>query len=232
MAFCNSCGASTAPGATLCNKCGAAIVGSAPPVASSPTVVAPPPLASTAPSIPPASRDGALKTVLIIVGVVVLGGILGVTALAFFAVRIAHRAHVLHDGDNVKMETPFGTVQTTRDPQEVARNLGVDLYPAAQITEHGAASATFGGIHTVALTLETSDSVDQVCSFYKPRFPNATFTSTDTMCLQHCADSTQCKIISNDPKNVITIKVKTENGKTRIVIVNVSKSGAASSSSN
>jgi hypothetical protein len=122
----------------------------------------------------------------------------------------------------VKVETPFGTVQTTKDPQEAARNLGVDLYPGAQISQAGAASATFGGIHTVALNLETADSVDQVCSFYKPKFPNAMVTSTDN----------QCKIISNDQKNVITIKAKTENGKTRIAIANVGKSGGASSSSN
>src|SRR5580692_726573 len=138
MAFCNSCGASTAPGATLCNKCGAAIVGSAPPVASSPTVVAPPPLASTAPSIPPASRDGALKTVLIIVGVVVLGGILGVTALAFFAVRIAHRAHVLHDGKKVKRKTPSDRSHPRKTPQGAAPNWGVVLNPAAKIKGHGA----------------------------------------------------------------------------------------------
>jgi hypothetical protein len=226
MAFCNSCGASTAPGTSFCNKCGATIVDSAPPVASSaavlPQVSSVPPSPSTAPAVPPASGSGALKTILIVVGVVVLVGILGVTALAFFAVRMAHRARVLHEGDNVKVETPFGTVQTTKDPQEAARNLGVDLYPGAQISQAGAASATFGGIHTVALNLETSDSVDQVCSFYKPKFPNAMVTSTDN----------QCKIISNDQKNVITIKAKTENGKTRIAIANVGKSGGANSSSN
>jgi hypothetical protein len=227
MAFCNSCGASTAPGTSFCNKCGAAIVGSAPPVASSPAVFpqvsSAPPSPSTAPAVPPASGGGALKAVLIIVGVVVLVGVLGVTALAFFAVRMAHRTRVHQEGDNVKVETPFGTVQTTKDPQEAARNLGVDLYPGAQVSQAGAASATIGGIHTVALNLDTSDSVDQVCSFYRPKFPNAMVTSTD-------AD--QCTIVSNDHRNMITITAKTHGGKTRIAIANVSKSGAADSSSN
>jgi hypothetical protein len=223
MAFCNSCGASTAPGTSFCNKCGAAIVGSAPPVAASPAVDSRPPSPSTAPEVPPASGGGALKAILIIVGVVVLVGILGVTALAFLAVRMAHRTRVHQEGDNVKVETPFGTVQTTKDPQEAARNLGVDIYPGAQVSQAGAASATLGGIHTVALNLETSDSVDQVCSFYKPKFPNAMVTSTN---------ANQCTIVSNTQKNMITINAETENGKTRIVITNVSKSGGANSSSN
>ncbi len=223
MAFCNSCGASIAPGTSFCNKCGAAIVGSAPPVTSSAAVGSAPPSPSIPPAVPPASGGGALKATLIIVGVVALVGILGVTALAFFAVRMAHRTRVHQEGDNVKVETPFGTVQTTKDPQEAARNLGVDIYPGAQILQQGAASATLGGMHTVALNLDTPDSVDQVCSFYKPKFPNAMVMSTD---------ANQCTIVSNDQKNMITINAKTENGKTRIVVTNVSKSRGANSSSN
>jgi zinc-ribbon domain len=227
MAFCNSCGASIAPGTSFCNKCGAAIVGSAPAVALS-GVGSAPPSPSTAPGVPPASGSGALKTILIVVGVVVFVGILGFASLSFLAWRsFAHRTRVHQDGGNVKVETPFGTVQTTKDPQEAARNLGVDLYPGAQVSQEGAASATFGGIHTVALNLDTSDSVDQVCSFYKPKFPNAMVTSTN---------ANQCTIVSNDQKNdqknMITINAKTENGKTRIAITNVSRSGGAGSSSN
>jgi hypothetical protein len=45
-------------------------------------------------------------------------------------------------------------------------------------------------------------------------------------------ESNQCTIVSNDQKNMITINVKAEGDKTRIVITNVSKSGAANPSSN
>ena len=82
---------------------------------------------------------------------------------------------------------------------------------------------TFGNVHTATVNFETSDSVDKVCSFYKPKFPNAMVMSSD---------ANQCTIVSNDQKNMITINVKTEDGKTQIVITNVSKSGAANSSSN
>jgi hypothetical protein len=226
MAFCNSCGANIVPGTRFCNKCGAAILASSlPPVATTPAVGSAPPSPSTPPvaTSAPASGGDALKAILIVVGVIVLVGILGITSLAFFAWHVGHRTRVHQEGGNMKVETPFGTVQTTKDPQEAARNLGVDIYPGAEISKEGATSATLGGIHTVALNLESTDPLDQVCGFYKPKFPNAMVVS---------ADANQCTIVSNDQKNMITINAKAENGRTRIVITNVSKSGAANSSSN
>ena len=223
MAFCNSCGANIVPGTRFCNKCGAAVLTSTlPPVASPPAVGSAPPTPSTATPAQP-SGGGALKAILIVVGVIVLVGILGLSSLAFFAWRVAHRTRVRHEGDNVKVETPFGNLETTKDPQDAARNLGVDLYPGAQVMKEGSVSMTFGNVHTAALTFETSDSVDQVCSFYKPKFPNATVVSSD----DH-----QCNIVSNDRKNMITVNAKVENGKTRIVITNVSKSATANPTSN
>jgi zinc-ribbon domain len=221
MAFCNSCGANIVPGTRFCNKCGAAVLTSTLPSAAPPSAVgsAPPPVAPA-----PSSGGGALKAILIIVGVLALIVILGITSVAFFAWRVAHRAHIRHDGDNVSVETPFGSVGTTKDPQEAARNLGVDVYPGAQVMKQGSVSMSFGNVHTTALTFETSDSVDQVCSFYKPKFPKAMVVSSD---------NDQCNIVSNDQKNMITINAKVEGGKTKIVISNVNrKSDGGGSSSN
>jgi hypothetical protein len=219
MAFCNSCGASLAPGIRFCNKCGAAILASSPAAATpSPAPGSVPPVAS----VPaPASGGSALKTILVVIGVVVLLGFLFVASLGFFAWRVAHRARIRHEGENVKVETPFGTVQTTKDPQEAARNIGVDIYPGAQVLNDGSATATFGAVHTSSLNSESTDSVDKVCNFYKPKFPNAMVMSSD---------ANQCTIISNDKKNMITINIKAQGDKTRIVITNVSNSNAPSSS--
>jgi hypothetical protein len=221
MAFCNSCGANIVPGTRFCNKCGAAVLTSTLPSAAPPPAVgsAPPPVATA-----PSSGGGALKAILIIVGVLVLIVILGITSVAFFAWRVAHRTHLRHDGDNVSVETPFGNVGTTKDPQEAARNLGVDVYPGAQVMKQGSVSMSFGSVHTTALTFETTDSVDQVCSFYKPKFPKAMVVSSD---------NDQCNIVSNDQRNMITINAKVEGGKTKIVISNVNrKSDGGGSSSN
>jgi hypothetical protein len=226
MAFCNSCGANIVPGTRFCNKCGAAILTSTlPPAAvfAPPGAPAPPVSTSPVPTPPPPSGGGALKGILIVVGVVVLVGFLGLASLGIFAWRVARHTRVRQNGNDVKVETPFGTVQTTNDPQAAAHDLGVDLYPGAQVLKEGATSAPFGAVHTASLNFETTDSVDKVCSFYKPKFPNAMVMT---------AQADQCTIVSNDQKNMITITVKGETGKTRIVITNVSKAGAANSSSN
>lgn len=234
MAFCNSCGASIAAGTRFCNKCGAAVLASSPAQAGVPAtgVGALPAAPGTVPvatsyaaaaAPPPASGGGALKAILIVVGVIVLVGVLAVTSLAFFAWRVARHTRVRQEGNNMSVETPFGSVHSTDDPDAAARDLGVDLYPGAQALKEGATSASFGSVHTATLNFETSDSVEKVCSFYKPKFPNAMVMTSE---------ANQCTIVSNDQKNMITIAVKAENDKTRIVITNVSKAGSGSSTSN
>jgi len=177
--------------------------------------------------LPPANPPqggGALKVILIVVGVVVLLGILSVASIGIFAWRIARHAHVHQDGNNVKVETPFGSVESTKDPEAAARNLGVDLYPGAQPLKEGAASVDFGGVHTASLTSESTDSVDQVSAFYKSKFPNAMVTTSD---------AGRCTIISNDHRTMITINIEAQGDRTKIQITKVShNSDAGNSSSN
>ena len=106
MAFCNSCGASIAPGIRFCSKCGAAILASSP----VPTAAAgsPPPIAAAAPagsSPAPTSGGGALKAILIVVGVIALVAILGLASITFFAWRVAHRTRIHQEGDNCLLYT-------------------------------------------------------------------------------------------------------------------------------
>jgi hypothetical protein len=222
VAFCNSCGTSIAPGTRFCSKCGAPILASTIPPASTTSASPAPPAVPVPP--PSTQGGGALKVILIVVGVIVLFGILGLVSLGTFAWRVAHHSRVHQDGNNVKVETPFGNIVTTQDPDEAARNLGVDLYPGAEVLRNGSASATIGGLHTVSLNSESTDSVDKVASFYKSKFPDAMVTSSD---------SGRCTIISNDHKSMITINIEAQGDKTKIQITNVShKADAADSSSN
>jgi hypothetical protein len=222
MAFCNKCGSPIVAGTRFCNKCGAPILSSTLPSATAPQSSASGGTTSLAP--PPAQGGGdAVKVILIIVGVIVLLGILGVASAGFFAWRIAHHTRVHQEGNNVKVETPFGSVETTKDAGEATRNLGVDLYPGAEVLKDGAATSTFGGIHTTALSFETPDSVDKVSSFYKSKFPNAMVTTSD---------SGHCTIIANRHNSVITINIEARGDKTKIQIANVSNKSDENSPSN
>ncbi len=205
MAFCNSCGATLADGTKFCNKCGAAITNA--PAMSAPAAGVPAP-------VPSKGGSGALKIILIIVAVIVVLGILGIGAVSFIGYRIAKSAHVRQDGDNVKVETPFGSMESSKDPSKAAADLGIDIYPGAEVQKNGASSATFGSIHTVTAMFTSSDSMDKVCSFYKEKFPNA---------MASTADENHCTLVSNENKNMVTINVESTGDGSKFQVTNVTK---------
>ena len=217
MAFCNSCGASLTPGTRFCNKCGAGITASSPAPAAAPVTPAPAASAPVAPA--PTGGSSALKIVLIIVAIIVVLGILSVAGVSYFVYHVARSTRVHQQGDNVKVETPFGTVETSQDADKVAKDLGVDIYPGAKAQKNGTSSTSFGSIHTVAGAFTSSDSLDKVCEFYKSKFPNAMTTTSDQ---GHCA------IVANDQSNMITINVEADGNTTKLQITNVSKKVASS----
>ncbi|HYM05038.1 MAG TPA: zinc ribbon domain-containing protein [Terriglobales bacterium] len=201
MAFCNSCGATLDSGARFCNKCGTTQPGAA----------------AAAPVFTPAGgtpqKSGALKIILIVVAVIVVIGILAVGTVSFVAYHIARRSRIHNENGNVRVETPFGTMNTSTDPDDAARNLGVDLYPGAQVIKGTTSNMAMGAMHTAAADFESSDPVATVGEFYKSRLPNASVVSTTG---DHYA------IISTDKKNMITINIEAKDGKTRIHIARVS----------
>jgi hypothetical protein len=207
MAFCNSCGAALNAGTKFCNKCGAAVAANP----AAPGVVAAP-----LPPAPPASQGGgssALKIILIIIAIIVGLGILSVGAFSFFVYRVAKSAHVSQNGDNVKIETPFGNI-SANDPDQAIKELGVDVYPGAQVQKQGTAAVTLFGVHTVTANFESSDSVDKVCDFYKTKFPNANIRSSD---------QNQCSIVAGAQGNSTTVSIQSRGDGCRFQIVALNK---------
>lgn len=202
MAFCNSCGANLEAGAKFCNKCGAT-------VAATPGMAAP-----AAPVTPTTGGGSALKIILIVVAVIVGIGILGMVTVGIVGYRIAKSAHVSQQGDHVKVDTPFGSVETSKDPEQAAKDLGIDIYPGAEVQKNGASSATFGNIRTVTAMFESSDAPDKICTFYKSKFPAATVSSSQ---------QNHCTIVSNDRKNMVTINIEGEGDTSKIQITNVTR---------
>jgi hypothetical protein len=202
MAFCNSCGATLTSDARFCNKCGTVITG------------APAPAATTIAAPTPAGGGSALKIILIVLAVVVILGVLGLGTLGLVGLHFARHTHVTHEGDHVKVETPFGSVETSKDPSQVANDLGIDVYPGAVARANSAATATFGGVRTVSASFDSGDSPDKVCNFYRSRFPNANVTTSN---------SNQCNIVSNDKQNMVSISVEASGDATKFQISSVSK---------
>jgi hypothetical protein len=211
MAFCNSCGAPLSPDARFCSRCGATTTAAAPGASPSAAV----------PRTTPAARGGnsAVKTVLIIVGVIVVLGGLGIASLTFVALHFARNSHVSQDGDHVKVETPFGSVETSKDPDKAVQDLGVDVYPGAEVQKNGATSATFGNMRTVTAAFQSSDSVEKVCSFYHAKFPGSKVATSSQ---RHCT------IVSNDPNNMITVNAESSGDGSKFQITSVIKKDTSS----
>jgi len=209
MAFCNACGATLEPGAKFCNKCGA--TSAAAPAAVSSTI-------SPAPAAPAQGGGGALKIILIVVAVIVALIVLGVGTMGFIAWRIAKHSHVQNRDGHVTVQTPFGSVESTTDPAEAARNLGVDMYPGATMQKGSAADVTVAGMHTSAAVFESDDPAASVFEFYKSKFPSASVVS---------AKGDRYSIVSGDRNNMTTIHIESQGDKTLIQISKVTKPNAS-----
>ncbi len=202
MAFCNSCGANLDAGAKFCAKCGAVLPDA--PVAAS--------YSQPASSAPPQSNS-AVKIILIAVAAIIGLGLLGTVAATFVGLRMAHRTRIAESNGKVKVESPFGTVETTKDPAEAARDLGIDVYPGARALENGAASVNIGGMQTVGANFETDDPPEKVAEFYRSKFPDAKVS---------VSDGKHYSIVSMENKHLVTISIEPEGSKTMIHIADVS----------
>jgi len=213
MAFCNACGTNIEEGAGFCGKCGAAQAGG-PGVRSSSACPAP-----TAGA--PAQRNNVLKPLLIALGVILVIGAVAIAALTIIGLRIARQTRVRNRDGNVHIESPLGTVETTNNPTDLSRQLGVDIYPNARVRKGNAANINIAGMHTVAAEFETDDPVDKVADFYKSRLPNATV---------NVSEQDHYSIVSTQKNNLVTVTIEPGGGETRIKVANISGKGVGDSS--
>ncbi|MGH9552490.1 MAG: zinc ribbon domain-containing protein [Terriglobales bacterium] len=215
MAFCNACGTVLEAGARFCPKCGAPSPASG---AAAPGGTLTPATAGDAPIAAPAQGSSALKIILIIFAVIIGIAILAMGTCAFVVHRVVSRSHIENRNGNVKVETPFGSVDTTQDPAEAARSVGVDLYPGATVNKEGTANLSFGGMHTSTVQLETDDTPSAVHEFYKSKLPNAKVMSSQ---------GDRYTLMSGDKNNMTTVTIEPRDSKTRIEIVKVEKGGSS-----
>ena len=202
MAFCTSCGNILDPNSQFCTKCGARqAVGVGGGAAAAPA---------------PSTGSSAVKIVLIVVAGLCILGLVGTIASVLIVRNIARRSHVQVDQrtGEARVETPFGTVETTKDPAKIAQNLGVDVYPGARAIQ-GGSNVQAMGMHTVTGIFETDDPIDKVSDFYRNKYPNAMYS----------VKGSEHSIITGDQGSMLTIHVQEQGGNTKITIVNMAGKG-------
>jgi hypothetical protein len=164
---------------------------------------------------PPQGGGGsAVKIILIIVAVVVGLGIIGIAAVSYIGYRVAKSAHISQKNGQVKIESPIGNIETSSDPGDAAKNIGVDLYPGAEVAKDGTATMTIGGMHTATAVLETSDSPDKVAAFYKSKLPSTAYSSNQ---------GDHYSMMSGDKDDMTTINIENRGDKTVIQISHVTR---------
>jgi hypothetical protein len=167
---------------------------------------------------PTAAPQGsnALKIVLIVVAIIVGLGIIGTAAATFIGLRIARHTRVEQKDGKVTVHSPFGTVESNTDASEVAKDLGIEMYPNARPLKDGAADVHIGNMHNVSAQFETDDPPDKVAEFYRSRIPNANV---------NVSNGDQYTIVSTQKNNIVTVNIEKQDGKTRIHIANVMGKG-------
>jgi hypothetical protein len=198
MAFCTACGAAMDNTARACPKCGAnaAAMGSS---------TAPPPVT---PAIRQPAGRNALSIVLIVVAVVIAFGILASVGTVIALKRMSHRVRT--GPNSTSITTPFGSV-TTDDPEVVARQLGVDVYPGARGIK-GSAAVGIGGMQVAAAKFESDAAPDKILDFYQRRYPKAAVRVVG-------ADNSM--VFSTD-QGMVTIKVSSRGDGSLLEIARVS----------
>lgn len=211
MAFCNSCGTALAAGAQFCPKCGATTGAPATPVAVPSTASVPLP----APP-PPTQSSGALKIILIILAIVIGLIIVAGGSCVYLVHRAIHRSHIQQKNGEVSIDTPFGSLNSTSDPSQAARDTGVEAYPGATVQKGSSANMNIGKMHTATVTYESDDPPATVADFYKSKFPSANMTS---------GENGRYSLLSGTKDDLTTITIEPRDGKTRIAVAKVTNTG-------
>src|ERR1041385_1571751 len=118
MAFCNSCGATLDAGTKFCNKCGATVPAASVPAATS---------AGTSAAATQGGGSSAVKIILIVIAVIVGLGLITAGVGAYLVhrayVKVRDSARIEEKNGKVKIESPFGNLETSTDPSEAAKNI-------------------------------------------------------------------------------------------------------------
>jgi hypothetical protein len=208
--FCAKCGAEVSPDKQFCTACGT-------PSAAGAAVVAP-----AQPAAPPASSgSSAVKIVLIIVAIFVGLGIIGAGLFGFAVWRVSRAIHVSGPGGQVTMSTPGGTFTANESKTYSASELGVDIYPGA-LSAKGSMRMDLPTGSMVTGIFVTSDSKDQVVSYYKGKFGSeaSVFETGEGDELTHTKSPQESVMVT------VTAKPSENEGKTQIAIVHTKSNKA------
>ena len=122
--------------------------------------------------VPAGGKSPVLKIVLIVLAVFVGLGIVGVGVVGYIGWRFTRAVHVNSATGEVTVHTSQGDLSASTKEKFTASDLGIDLYPGSTAAEGGMRMSTPEGTMVTGV-YSTSDSQDEVMSFYKSKAGSA-----------------------------------------------------------
>jgi hypothetical protein len=150
-------------------------------------------------------------------------GLLALASVGYVAWRVKKAIH-LEGGPNgqVSMNLPGMSYSASTEPSFTASDLGTDIYPGAQSVKGGMRMELPTGSMVTGVFV-TSDSKDQVVTYYKAKFGSGASTM-DT------EDGAILTLTMGDKESVmvtVTGKPSENEGKTKIVILHTKNNKAS-----
>jgi hypothetical protein len=140
-----------------------------------------------------------------VIGWLVMSFVLVSVGLVAAAIFIAHtiKVHESGAGNDVKVETPFGSMHVSHNASGQPETAGMPLYPGARPLKNKEnavvdLSSVLGDsdLHIVAGKWETSDSIDKVRKFYEERFPEMSVVQHDGKVEMHSVNGKSKRVIA------------------------------------
>lgn len=160
-----------------------------------------------------------------IIGKLLVGLLIGLTACLLAAFYIAQNVHVTSSttarGESIRVETPAGSVRARSDDFS-PESVGIPVYPGAVRIGKGAPAFEFEsqdghGFSYVVAEYETPDSVADVRNFYRKTSPHWIFSNEEDR-------ATRAEYTAQGYKRVIVLH--REKGRTYMVLASTGEAAA------
>ena len=163
---------------------------------------------------PQGGGGSAIKIILIVVAILVGLGILGAGAIGFMVYRVAHAIHAANRSGQLTLNTPSGSITAGDGNNLTTEDLGTEVYPGARSTKGGMRMNLPTGSIVSAVYL-TSDSKDQVLSFYKDKLGSeaSVFDNANSAMITRKKGSQETVMVT------ISVRSGEADGRTKIAIV-------------
>lgn len=180
MAQCTQCGAEVEAGVAVCEDC----------------------------SAPPRHWrwHPGRRVVMGLLGTIAAVALIFVLAMVYF---IRHTTIVSTGKNGSRVEAPSVTVTTDTNPAQLARQLGLEIYPGA--SDARGAQAEMNNSTIITLSFRSKDSPRRVIGFYHVRYPDATVK----------AEGKGAVLVLVSLRDTLTIKAEPNTGQTEVHVSDI-----------